>query len=85
MWIVLSGIIGVAALLGTAPMAMAGELPSNISTGASATSHTSADSQAGPQNGVSLLAVLLTAGGAVAAAGSGVALAVTRRRGIDRP
>lgn len=35
---------------------------------------------AAPDNGVSMLAVSLTAGGAVAAVGSGVAFAVNRRR-----
>jgi len=76
MRIVLSVISGVAALLGPAPTAMAGELLSSTTTGASAassTSQTGPDSQAGPQTGVSVLAVSLTAGGAVAAAGSGVA------------
>jgi hypothetical protein len=44
----------------------------------------SADSQAAPQTEVSMLAVSLTVGGAVATAGSGVALILNRRRAISR-
>ena len=60
------GLLAVAALLGPAPAAVASEL-------------TDADTAA-PQTGVSMLALSLTAGGAVAAVGSGVALALARRR-----
>lgn len=41
-------------------------------------------SEGGPQAEVSMLAVALTAGAAVAAAGSGVAHAVNRRRAVSR-
>jgi hypothetical protein len=68
----------VAVLLGPAPMAMAGERPDGPPRG------TTADTQAGPQPETSLLALALTGGGAVAAAGSGVALAITRRRAVGR-
>ena len=63
-----------AALLGPVPAAMA-DVP--ISTA-------NADGQAAPQTEVSMLAVSLTVGGAVATAGSGVALVLNRRRGISR-
>jgi len=46
---------------------------------------TNADSQAAPQAEVSMLAVTLTVGGAVATAGSGVALVLARRRTVSRP
>ena len=70
MRIVGCGLIAVAALLGPAPLAVASEL-------------TDADTAA-PQAGVSMLALSLTAGGAVAAVGSGVALALGRRREVGR-
>ena len=72
MWIVTCGLIVGAALLGPAPVAMA-DAP--VST-------TSADSQAAPQAEVSILAVSLTVGGALAMTGSGVALVLTRRRTV---
>jgi len=74
MRIVTCGLIAGAALLGPVPAAMA-DVP--ISTA-------NADSQAAPQTEVSMLAVSLTVGGAVATAGSGVALMLNRRRGISR-
>jgi hypothetical protein len=74
MRIVTCGLIAGAALLGSVPAAMA-DVP--ISTA-------NADSQAAPQTEVSMLAVSLTVGGAVATAGSGVALVLNRRRGISR-
>jgi hypothetical protein len=43
-----------------------------------------ADSQAAPQTEVSMLALSLTVGGAVATVGSGVALALSRRRAVSR-
>jgi hypothetical protein len=75
MRIVACGLIAGAALLGGAPMAMA-----DVTGG-----RTNADSQAAPQAEVSMLAVTLTVGGAVATAGSGVALVLTRRRTVSRP
>jgi hypothetical protein len=75
MRIVACGLIAGVALLGPVPVAMA-DAP--VST-------TSADSSAGPQAQVSLLAVSLTVGGALAMAGSGVALVLTRRRTVSRP
>ena len=74
MWIVTCGLIAGAALLGPAPVAMADGL---ISTA-------NADSQAAPQTEVSVLAVSLTVGGAIATAGSGVALVLNRRRAVSR-
>jgi hypothetical protein len=78
MRIVACGLIAGAALVGGAPVAMA-DASVNVPT-----STTSADSQA-PQAEVSMLAVSLTVGGAVAMAGSGVALVLTRRRALSRP
>lgn len=75
MRIVTCGLIAGAALLGLAPLAMA-DTP--VSTA-------NADSQAVPQTEVSMLAVSLTVGGAVATAGSGVALVLARRRALSRP
>ena len=75
MRIVACGLIASAALLGGAPMAMA-----DVAGG-----RAGADSQAAPQSEVSMLAVSLTAGGAVAMAGSGAALVLTRRRSVSRP
>ena len=75
MRIVTCGLIAGAALLGPVPMAMA-DTP--VSTAG-------ADSQAAPQTEVSMLAVSLTVGGAVATAGSGMALVLTRRRALSRP
>ncbi len=63
-----------AALLGPVPVAMA-DAP--VSTA-------NPDSQAAPQTEVSMLAVLLTVGGAVATAGSGMALVLNRRRALSR-
>lgn len=74
MRIVFCGLIAAAALLGFVPAAMA-DAP--VSTA-------SADSQTAPQTEVSMLAVSLTVGGAVATAGSGVALMLNRRRAISR-
>ena len=74
MRIVFCGLIAAAALLGFVPAAMA-DAP--VSTA-------SADSQAAPHTEVSMLAVSLTVGGAVATAGSGVALMLNRRRAISR-
>jgi hypothetical protein len=74
MRIVTCGLIAGAALLGPAPVAMA-DAP--IST-------PNADSQAAPQTEVSLLAVSLTVGGAIATAGSGMALVLNRRRAVSR-
>ena len=78
MRIVACGLIAAAALLGLVPAAMA-DVP------ASTASTANADSQAVPQTEVSMLAVSLTVGGAVATAGSGVALVLTRRRALSRP
>ncbi|MGH3773893.1 MAG: hypothetical protein ACRDRW_21300 [Pseudonocardiaceae bacterium] len=74
MRIVACGLIAGAALLGPVPVAMA-DAPANPA---------SADSQAAPRVEVSMLAVSLTVGGAVAMAGSGVALLLTRRRTVSR-
>lgn len=74
MRIVTCGLIAGAALLGSVPVAMADGL---ISTA-------NADSQAAPQTEVSVLAVSLTVGGAIATAGSGVALVLNRRRAVSR-
>ncbi|MGH3972771.1 MAG: hypothetical protein ACRDS9_05540 [Pseudonocardiaceae bacterium] len=78
MRIVACGLIAGAALLGAAPVAMADDLPHE-------TAGASADSQAAPRDEVSVLAVSLTAGGAIATAGSGVALALARRRKFSPP
>ncbi len=75
MRIVTCGLIAAAALLGPVPMAMA-DAP---------ISPANADSQAVPQTEVSMLAVSLTVGGAVATAGSGMALVLARRRALSRP
>jgi hypothetical protein len=77
MRIAVCGLIAGAALLGPVPVAMA-------DTASSANTST-VQNQAAPQAEVSMLAVLFTAGGAVATAGSGVALVLTRRRMIRRP
>lgn len=74
MRIVACGLIAGAALLGVAPTAMA-DTPGNT---------TGADNQAAPQAGVSMLAVSLTVGGAVATAGSGMAFVLNRRRALSR-
>jgi Flp pilus assembly protein CpaB len=74
MWIVTCAVIAGAALLGPVPAAMA-DAP--ISTA-------NADSQAAPQTEVSMLAVSLTVGGAIATAGSGMALVLNRRRAVSR-
>jgi hypothetical protein len=75
MRIVTCGLIAGAALLGPVPMAMANTPVSTANT----------DSQAVPQTEVSMLAVSLTVGGAVATAGSGMALVLARRRALSRP
>jgi hypothetical protein len=91
MRIVGCGLVGLAVLLGPTPMAVAGEPaagshhPATASTATGPGNRTATQTQAGPQTEVSMLAVSLTAGGAVAAAGSGVALAVTRRRSVGNP
>ncbi|MGH3806942.1 MAG: hypothetical protein ACRDRU_09980 [Pseudonocardiaceae bacterium] len=74
MRIVACGLVAGAALLGPVPAAMADGLDGTASS----------DSQAAPQAEVSMLAVSLTVGGAVATAGSGVALVLTRRRALSR-
>lgn len=83
MRIVACGLIAGAALLGATPVAMADELTHDAagtnSVGASS------DGQVAPQAEVSLLAVSLTVGGAVAMAGSGAALALARRRRVSPP
>jgi hypothetical protein len=78
MRIVACWLIAGAALLGVAPVAMADE--SAHRTGAAGS-----DNQAAPQAEVSLLAVSLTVGGAIATAGSGAALALARRRKVSPP
>jgi hypothetical protein len=78
MRIVACGLIVGAALLGAAPVAMADE-STHDTVGASS------DSPVAPQAEVSLLAVSLTVGGAVATAGSGAALALARRRKVSPP
>jgi hypothetical protein len=75
MRIVARGLITGAVLLGVAPAAMA-DAPVSTTT--------SSESQAAPQAEVSMLAVSLTVGGALATAGSGVALLLTRRRALSR-
>ena len=96
MRIVGCGLIAVAALLGLSPAALASEpADGRSSTPASAVADATpaagsadravpAHQAGGPQTEVSLLAVSLTAGAAVAAAGSGVAQAVHRRRAVSR-
>ena len=73
MRIVACGLITGAALLGAVPVAIA-DAP--VST-------TSSNGRAAPHAEVSMLAVSLTVGGAVAAAGSGTALVLTRRRALS--
>lgn len=72
---IVAGLIAGATLLGAAAVAMADAL---VGT-------SSADSQAAPQAEVSVLAVSLTVGGAVATAGFGATLTLTRRRAASRP
>jgi hypothetical protein len=74
MRIVTCMMIAGAALLGSVPAAMA-DAPIGTAN---------ADSQAAPQTEVSMLAVSLTVGGAVATAGSGMALVLSRRRALSR-
>jgi hypothetical protein len=74
MRIVTCGLIAGVALLGPVPAAMA-DPPATTAN---------ADSQTAPQTEVSMLALSLTVGGAVATAGSGVALALNRRRAVSR-
>jgi hypothetical protein len=76
MRIVACGLIAGAALVGPVPVAMADGPVSSTSA--------NSDSQAAPQAEVSMLAVSLTVGGAVAMAGSGMALVLTRRRTVSR-
>jgi len=78
MRIIACGLIAGAALLGAAPVAMADGLTRD-------TVGANSDGQVVPQAEVSLLAVSLTAGGAVAMAGSGAALALARRRRVSPP
>ncbi len=78
MRIVTCGLIVGAVVLGAAPIAMADE-PVGKSNG------TASESQATPRAEVSMLAVSLTVGGAVAMAGSGAALALARRRTVSPP
>ena len=80
MRIVTCGLVAGAVALGPVPVAMAN--PVAIADAPANT--TSADSQAAPQAQVSMLAVSLTVGGAIAMAGSGVALVLTRRRTVNR-
>ncbi len=76
--IVACGLIVGAAVLVAAPVAMADEpVGKSNSIGL--------DSQTAPQAEVSMLAVSLTVGGAVATAGSGAALALARRRKVSQP
>jgi hypothetical protein len=74
MRIVACGLLAGAALLGPVPVAMA-DTPASTA---------SADPRTAPQAEVSMLAVSLTVGGALAMAGSGVALVLTRRRSVSR-
>jgi hypothetical protein len=76
MRIVACGLIAGAAML-AAPVAMADESVHDKA-------RTSSDSQAAPEAEVSMLAVSLTVGGAVATAGSGAALALGRRK-VSQP
>jgi hypothetical protein len=78
MRIIACGLIAGAALLGAAPVAMASE-------SARDTVGAGSGNQAAPQAEVSLLAVSLTVGGALATAGSGAALALARRRRVSPP
>ncbi len=78
MRIVACGLIAGAAMLGAAPAAIADESAHDRAP-------TSSDSQAAPEAEVSMLAVSLTVGGAVATAGSGAALALGRRRKVSQP
>ncbi|HET9256217.1 MAG TPA: hypothetical protein VFO16_13600 [Pseudonocardiaceae bacterium] len=75
MRIVACGLIAGTALLGLAPVALA-DAPE---------SQANPESQAAPQAEVSMLAVSLTVGGALATVGSGVALVLTRRRELSQP
>ncbi|MDQ2788259.1 MAG: hypothetical protein DLM60_09835 [Pseudonocardiales bacterium] len=81
------GLLAGTVLLGAAPLAMADVAAServSTTTGTSS-ARTNSDGQAAPHSEVSILAVSLTVGGAVAMTGSGVALVLTRRRAISRP
>lgn len=87
MRIVGCGLIAVAALLGSAPIAMADETAgtsAEVRSSTSSASPTGTERQSGPHAEVSLLAVSLTAGAAIAAAGSGAVQAVNRRRALQR-
>ena len=77
MRIVACGLIVCAALLGPVSTALADAPDSAGNPG-------NAGSQAAPQTEVSMLAVSLTVGGAVATAGSGMALMLSRRRALSR-
>jgi hypothetical protein len=74
MRIVACGLIAGAALLGAVPVATADAPVTTANT----------DSHAAPQTEVSVLAVSLTVGGAVATVGSGMALVLSRRRALSR-
>lgn len=89
------GLIAVAALLGVAPTALAGEpiaesaaapagSPAEVLPSTSSVSQAAAQRQEEPHAEVSLLAVWLTAGAAAATAGSGAVHAVNRRRALQR-
>ncbi len=78
MRIVACVLIAGAAMLGAAPVALADESAPDKAA-------TSSDNQAAPEAEVSILAVSLTVGGAVATAGSGAALALGRRRRVSQP
>jgi hypothetical protein len=78
MRIVACWLITGAALLGAAPVAMADE-STHDTVGAGSSSLVA------PRSKVSMLAVSLTAGGVVATAGSGAALALARRRRVSPP
>jgi hypothetical protein len=84
MRIVACGLIAGAVLLGPVPVAMADAPVSAVPVSAAPVRPTNADSQAAPRAEVSVLAVSLTVGGAVAMAGSGMALVLTRRRTVSR-
>src|SRR5262249_12464768 len=90
MRIVGCGLIAVATLLGLAPVAMASEPagsagdPAVVLPDTGPTGRTAPERSPGPHAEVSLLAVSLTAGAAVAAAGSGVAQVVNRRRALSK-
>ena len=86
MRIAVCGLIAGAALLGPVPAAFADTAGTAVGSAHAVTvENHAAQNHAAPQTEVSMLAVLFTVGGAVATAGSGVALVLTRRRTISRP